>query len=437
MKIIKNRNEITKDKILKNERNYILNLLERSIQFSNPENAIKRSIELRDNFLYIMNERFNIKNRKIFVIGFGKAAIGMGKGVKELLKGKIKKIIIISPETYNGRDFEFYKSSHPYPNNNSINGTKKVISLLRQLNKDDLVLFLVSGGGSSSLVLPEKGISLKDKVLISKRLIESGADIYEVNTVRKFLSAVKGGKLAEMCPAKIINLIISDVVGDRIDLIASGPTVENKTTFNEVLNVVKKYKIFNHFPHIKRFFQFESECNFKLKDVSNFVILKNISLLEEIKRISKIKSYILTSRIRGSPEIAARFLSAISEEIFFNNYPFRKPVMILTGGETEVNKLDKKGKGGPNEELCLYFLLNTSRNLRFIFTSIDTDGKDGSSSYAGGIVDNYSFDSLSEEKNFKYLMNHNAEAILTKSNDAIFTGITGTNVNDIQITYIF
>ncbi len=437
MNIIKNKNEITEGKIFKKERKYILELIEKAINFANPENSINRNIEFKNEKLYIFNESFNIRNRNVYVIGFGKAALGMAEGIKKILNKKVKRYILISPEKYTGNEFEYYRSSHPYPNENSVKGTKRVISLIQNTKKDDHVIFLISGGGSSSLVLPEDGITLRQKIEISKKLIESGADIQEINTVRKFLSGVKGGKLAKLCKAQIINLIISDVVDDRIDMISSGPTVENNTTFEEFKEVVNKYRIFEGFPELKKFLKIKSKERILLNNINNFIILKNIDVLKEIKRISEFKTFIISSRIRGSPNNAGIFLSAIAEDVYFNNIPVRKPVILISGGETEVNISGKKGKGGANQELCLYFILNISPKMKFVFSSIDTDGKDGSSNYAGAIVDNYTIGLTGKKKILYSLELHNAEKTLKSSKDLIFTGLTGTNVNDIQLIYIF
>jgi len=432
MHIIKNV-EVIKGK---KEREFVIQLLERGLEFSKPENAIKRAVSLKDDYLYVNDEIFNIKNKNIFVIGFGKAADGMAKVLQGILKNRIKKGIIISPYVSSVKGFEVFKSSHPYPNKNSVIGTKRIISLLKTLGKDDIIIYLVSGGGSASLVMPKEGIRLKDKIKITKMLIESGADIFEINMVRKLLSDVKGGKLLRYSPeSEIINIIISDVVGDRIDVISSGPTVTDNTDLIESFGVLKKYNILEDFPQIRKYLK-ETKIDTKSIRLRNHVILRNIDVLKEIKKIANIPSLILSSRMEGKPEEVGRFLSGICKDVFYNGVPLNKPCLILSGGETTVNIEGKKGKGGTNQELCLHFLLNISKDIKFVFSSIDTDGKDGSSEFAGGIVDEESLNILKVEDIKKGILNHDAQSLLASSNDLILTGFTGTNVNDIQILYV-
>ncbi|WP_072864400.1 glycerate kinase type-2 family protein [Marinitoga hydrogenitolerans] len=414
-------------KILKED---LKKIIDYSINSVLPENAVKENLK-----------KIEFKKNKVFLISIGKAAWRMANAAKEELKDKIQKGIVITKYDYglgNIKNMEIYEAGHPIPDKNSLKATKRAIELIKNLDDDYEILFLVSGGGSALFELPENGVTLDDIQNITSQLLKSGADIEEINAIRKRLSKVKGGKFAKLSyPKQIYALVLSDVLGDKLDSIASGPAYTDKTTTNDVFNIIKKYDIKIN-TEIKKVLEKE-----RPKNISNtkHIIIGSVKLAcEYAMQKAKELGYnplLLTTMLNCEAKEAGRFFANIAKEEIKSNNPIKKPCAIIAGGETVV-MVKGNGIGGRNQELAYSFAIEIEGIENIVFASVGTDGTDGPTDAAGGIVDG---DTIKKIKNkgldpLIFLENNDTYNALEESESLLKTGPTGTNVNDIMILLI-
>ena len=413
---------------------------------------------------------------RLILIGFGKASYSMAKAIDDNLRDLIDSGAIITKyghkivrhhdsaiENYENKIIPLkncrsatllhcctiFEAGHPVPDENGLKGTEEVIKLLKTSDKDTLVVCLISGGGSALLVSPCEGISLKEKQQITELLLKAGADIYELNAVRKHISKVKGGRLAEIAyPAKVVSLILSDVIGDRLDVIASGPTSPDMTTYSDALKVLEKYKLLDKAPkniinHLKKGSEgFIPETpkndNPLFKNVENIIIGSNRKALEAAKQKAEelgLKTEIITSELSGEARDAGRWLAKKALNLLSKKCNER--ICIISGGETTVT-VKGNGIGGRNMELALAFALEIEGIEGITLLSAGTDGTDGSTDAAGAIVDG---ETIKRAKAMginplEYLNNNDSYSFFKKIDGLFITGPTGTNVMDIQIVVI-
>ncbi|WP_324736583.1 glycerate kinase [Thermococcus sp. SY098] len=426
-----------------------LTLMEEAIKSSDPYVAVKRALKMRDGKLIVMGKEFPIKG-KIYVLAFGKAACSMAKAVEEILRDKLKEGIAVTKYGYALplKKIEVIEAGHPIPDENSMKGALAGVELAKKVDKDDILLVLISGGGSALFCLPEDGISLEDKIKTNELLLKSGAKIYEINTVRKHISKVKGGKLAKLVKGTLISLILSDVVGDPLEAIASGPTVKDPTTFEDAYRILRVYGIWNKAPesvkrHIEKGLKGEVEETLKedLPNVHNFIIGSVSTACESAKGKAEelgLKAYILTTTLEGEAKDVALALGSIIEEVYNKNRPFERPVVLIAGGETTVTILGEAGIGGPNQEIALSISRKISGLRGTAVLAMDTDGTDGPTDAAGGLVDSYTLDVLKKGgiDVEEYLATHSTYDALKKAKALLITGPTRTNVNSIFIAVI-
>lgn len=419
--------------------------------------------------------------RQIFLTGFGKASSQMAKALQEsICADLITKGIVVTkyghtpvpygtgprPElngtgqtTDDGRrtkdagSIKIYEAGHPIPDVNGFKAAEEVISLLRTADKNTLVLCLVSGGGSALLVSPYNGISLGEKQMITNLLLRAGADITELNTVRKHLSKVKGGRLAEIAyPAGVISLMISDVIGDKLDVIASGPTAADTSTFREALSVIEKYELTEKTPAsvmetLKKggeglIPETPKSDNPVFRNVQNIIIGSNLTALkaaEDKAQSLGLKAEILSSDISGEARDIGKWLAekAIKSRNELRVTQDKKRICLISGGETTVT-VKGKGKGGRNTELALSFAKEIQGIDGITFLSAGTDGTDGPTDAAGAVADGKT---IAESKSLglnpdEYLGNNDSYDFFKQVDSLLITGPTGTNVMDIQIALI-
>jgi len=338
-----------------------------------------------------------------------------------------------------------YVSSHPTPNQKSIIGAEAVINYIKKSNEDDLVLFLISGGGSSILSLPPEGIDLKDKIYLTKLLLESGCDINELNIVRKHISLIKGGRLAEISrPSKVLSLIISDVINNDISSIASGPTAPDKSTFSDASKIIQKYNLFNQLPlSIKEYLEQGKAGELQdtpkiISDTENCIICSNETFQKELSNTAinlGYKTFIVEENYVGEAKFEAKKLFRYMNETISAQKD--KKIAIISGGETVV-KIKGDGKGGRNQEFSLSFLSEYTqirKNIDWLLLSVGTDGIDGPTDASGGIIDSNSVNKyVSTNLDIdRYLDNNDSYSFLDKIDSLYKTGPTGTNVADVQI----
>lgn len=426
-----------------------LKLLEKAIDDSDPYNAVKKSLKLKGDRLIVKGKEFNIEGY-IYVLAFGKAACSMAKAVEEILDERIKEGVAVTKYGYSLplRKIRVIEAGHPIPDENSLKGAQLGVELAKKVKEEDILLVLISGGGSALFMLPEDGISLEDKIKVNELLLKSGAKIHEINTVRKHISKVKGGKLAKLVKGTLISLILSDVVGDNLEAIASGPTVRDPTTFQDAYRILKVYNIWDKLPesvkmHIELGLQGKTQETLKedLPNIHNFIIGSVEVACESAKKKAEelgLKAYILTTTLEGEAKDVALAFGSIIDEIYHKNRPFEKPCVLIAGGETTVTILGKAGLGGPNQEFALS-IARKIKSLRGVAVlAADSDGTDGPTDAAGGLVDSFTAELLEKEgiSIEEYLANHDSYEALKRAKALLISGPTRTNINSLYILVI-
>jgi len=383
---------------------------------------------------------------KTVVIGFGKGAAAMAKVVEDNWQGPLEGVVV----TRYGfgapcQRVQVLEAGHPVPDQAGIDATRKILEAVSNLSADDLVICLVSGGGSSLLVQPPEGITLEEKQALTNMLLASGAPIGKINTVRRHLSRVKGGRLAEACwPARVVSLIISDVPGDDLTGIASGPTVPDTTSNNDALAVLSRYGITP--PHAIAAYLSKKEaappsstapC---FTNAETILIATAMTALRSAATLAEVKGYsetILGDAIEGEARDVAREQARMALKIAQENTDHPRPCLLISGGETTVT-IKGKGRGGPNTEFALALAIALNGHPGIYAIACDTDGIDGSENNAGAFI---APDTLKRAKNLgldaqNYLDNNDSYSFFEKLNDLIVTGPTQTNVNDFRAILI-
>lgn len=384
------------------------------------------------------------RSGKLIVVGAGKGAAKMARALERSWQGDVSGIVITRYGHAIACDFiEVIEASHPVPDEAGKIGAERILDLVSGLDENDQVICLISGGGSALLSLPAAGISMGQKQALNKALLHSGASIEEMNCVRKHLSAIKGGRLAEaVFPAKLLSLAISDVPGDDPSVIASGPTVVDETTCEQALNILKRYnvQIDENISDALKSGQMETVKKLNSKNEFHLIATPQLSLQAAADYLEKqgIACMILSDRIEGEAREIAKMHSAIVRQIQDHHQPIAPPCILLSGGETTVTIKGKNGKGGPNAEFLLSFLEQV-RDLKGVYAfAADTDGIDGSEDNAGAFVDPTSHGRAKMQglKPSHYLEENQSYDFFKKLDDLFIPGPTLTNVNDIRAIYI-
>lgn len=436
----------------------LIDLFKTAVYAADPCNAVKGAVTITDNILSISGKTYDLHNYdRIVVVGAGKGTAPMAQAVEDIFGKRIDDGIIVVKygHTRPLNIIKQFEASHPIPDAAGEDAARNIIELLRKTaDEKTLVICLFSGGGSALLVSPVKGITLKDKQTATELLLKSGAAIDEINTVRKHISNIKGGRLAQLaCPSSIITLIVSDVIGDKLDVIASGPAVPDASTFKDAVMVIKKYGLEDKLPRsVKMVLQDGLEG--KIKDTPKgkerfFANTENIiigSIGHAIDAVVK-KSYemglepgIVTSELHGEAVDAARYLADRALEVLNSMGRGDKPRCLISGGETTV-VVKGKGAGGRNQELALAFAMEIEGIKGITMLSAGTDGTDGPTDAAGALVDGNTIP-LARSLGMRpesYLENNDSYNFfkrldsVSNSGYHLKTGPTGTNVMDMQI----
>jgi glycerate 2-kinase len=390
---------------------------------------------------------------KIVLVGTGKASSSMARAIEELFGDRMTKGVITTKYGHllPLKQTQTIEAGHPIPDRKGYEGARKIQRLLKESGPNDLVIFLLSGGGSALLPFPADGIELKEKQEVTQLLLDSGAGIKEINTVRKHISWMKGGWVAKWAyPSTVIALILSDVVGDQLDVIGSGPTVPDPSTFEEAWEILKKYGSLNEItPSIRKHLQSGREGKVEetpkpgevaFEKVSNILIGSNILALREAKKEAEslgFNTLILSSSIEGETREASRFHTAVAKEVISSGNPIPRPACILSGGETTVT-IKGKGLGGRNQEFVLAGALEISGVEKVVLLSGGTDGTDGPTDASGALADHTTVRrARTMGLNPKaHLENNDAYPFFQKLGDLLITGPTHTNVMDVRIILV-
>ncbi len=429
-------------------RHYCLDIALYAIKRSDPYISVSENLSYSNHVLRVAGREIRIKGR-IFVAGIGKASCRMAKAVEEIIGNDIEDGVVSTKYGY-GEKLErirVIEAGHPVPDENSLRAADEIIGIAKRMRPEDTLLFLISGGGSALFTKPYPPITLEELIETHDLLVKSGARIQEINTVRKHISLVKGGRFAKMVPGKIVSLIVSDVVGDDLSTIASGPTAPDPTTYDDAKRILVNYELWNKVPAsvrnvIEKGLRGEiPETPKKLDNVNNNIIASaGIAAEHAAKRalIHGLKPVIMTTTLEGEARHAGTVIASVIEEIVKKHRPFKPPVCLVFAGETVVTIKGKAGKGGPNQELALSASIKISGLRGVALIALDTDGTDGPTDAAGGLVDSRTYDILMSKgiDPEKSLMEHDAYNALKASGDLVKTGPTGTNVNSIVIGVI-
>jgi len=430
-------------------RGLALDIIEAGIKSVLPFNLLKSALryDSKRKILQVHGDLFDLSGRRVFVIGGGKASGAMAKALEEILPLEIITDGVVNSVSFSETNRIYVQeASHPEPDQSGLDGVRKMLALKNtyKIGKDDLVICLISGGGSALLPMPVEEVSLEDKQQITRLLLKSGAEINEINTVRKHLSQIKGGQLGKyMSPATVISLIISDVIGNDLGAIASGPTVPDNSTFDDAFRILSAYNLWDdtRIPESIRQYIREGKAGRKsetprnLTNCKNYIIGDNSLALKAMAKKAKqlgLNPFIVTAEQRGEPGNVA-FKRA--QEILDGKYKNYNTIII--GGETTPKLPPSHGKGGRNQHFAASSLL-AMKNYpgQWALASVGTDGSDFLPDAAGAIVDSYSLE-RAEKKELDvkdYIDRYDTYSLFKKLGESlIITGSTGTNVGDVMV----
>ena len=418
-----------------------------------PDKLIRAQVKLSDDILSICGEQFNLRDiQHIYVIGAGKASALMAQETERILGERISEGHVITKYGHGCKlqHINLYEAAHPVPDENGVIAARKIIEIARKANEQDLVICLISGGASALLADTPEDISLDELRVTNELLVTSGATIVEINTIRKHLSEVKGGQLARlMHPARCVSLILSDVVNDPVDVIASGPTAPDASTFADAYAIVKRYKLDKLLPEA----------------VTKRLLLGNAGVIPETPDAFHPCFQTIRNKIIGSNKIALEAAAAYAGEAGFNTHIITdslqeeytrvaglileniesflagrtndQPVCLLFGGEPTV-KVQGSGLGGRNQHLALYLATKLANKPGVTILCAGTDGSDGPTDAAGAVVDGTTIE-MAKSKGidvFQFLEQSDSYHFFKKAGGHIITGSTQTNVMDIIIVLL-
>ena len=437
--------------------------LRAGIEAAHPERVLESTVRLTDehgdseedapgegggDHLHVADAVYDLcEFDRVVVVGGGKAAAGVAAALERVLGERITAGRVVTPDPGEGERIEHLPGDHPVPSERGVESTRRVVELLDSADERTLVLAVVTGGGSALLPTPADGVALADLQSTTERLLDSGADIGEINAVRKHLSTLKGGGLARAAtPATVVSLVFSDVVGDDLGVIASGPTVPDETTYADALAVLDRYDIDASEPVRDRL---ERGAGGALPEtpkpgdalfdrVENHVLASGFTALTAAREEAEdrgVATCLLSSRVRGEAREAAKSHVAVGEEAVATGNPLSPPAVVLSGGETTVT-VRGDGEGGPNLEYALSAALELG-GANAVLASVDTDGRDGGTDAAGAVVDGETLGTREEREAARdALARNDALPFLAERDCVLETGPTGTNVNDLRVLVV-
>ena len=454
--MISNRDQIIANganKVLRGFRTDAMDILEDILNAVDPREAVLRALKIENGVLIAGSSMIPLNEiKKIIVVGGGKAGAAMVSAVESVLNDRVSGGAVNIPhgsEAESGR-VKLNGASHPIPDDDGVKGVTHMMELVSGLSENDLVISVISGGGSALMPCPAEGVGLGDLQQVTQGLLLAGATINEINAVRKHLSNFKGGHLARAChPAQVVSLILSDVIGDPLDAIASGPTAPDSTTFQDAVSVLKKFGQWDGLPEgvrnrLEAGVRGDVEETPKLDDslferVTNIVVANNGVACEAAMNKAEELGYfplVLTTYMEGEAREVGTLIGGIAKEVALNGRPVEPPAALILGGETTVT-VKGTGRGGRNLELALSAALRIE-GVDCLVTSFASDGADGSSGTAGAVVDGNTIKRSKKKKLDPdvYMSENDSGAFFEVLGDNIITGLTGTNVNDVVIILV-
>jgi len=434
-------------------RRLILEIAEKAIAAADPARALRHLMRMDGSSLCIGEDRFELSgDRRVYVVGAGKASFPIAKVIEELVGRHICKGVVACKHGQEGQldRMRLIHAGHPLPDAGSVLAAEEAVALMAEVRENDLVLCCFTGGSSSLFVAPAGEITLADKAATFHTLLTCGANIEEINDVRKHLSRVKGGRLIKTLPpgATVVNMTVSDVIGDALDYITD-PTVPDRSTFRDAQDVLDKYSLWARLPeavtsHLRqaatRHETIRADELSHLR-VRTFLLARTDAACagaEVAAGDAGIRSVLLSTLFEGESSALGRNLAAIARQIRLDGRPVAPPVILIGGGETVVTFGDAAGLGGPNQEFAVAAALEISGTPGIVVLGLDTDGTDGPTEYAGAIVDG-STASVADAAGidlYASLARHDVTPALEAISHAVKTGPTGTNVNDLKLILV-
>jgi len=426
-----------------------LELLESGVHAADPYDAVRRHLRLDGEVLNAGNFSFDLRRfRDVRLVGAGKASASMARACVEVLGPSVRGGVVVVPKEHRGGTgtVELVPGGHPLPTPEGEAAAGRIVELIGRLAEGDLVIVLISGGGSALMSLPAEGVTLDDKVAMTSELLASGASIDEVNAVRKHLSAIKGGRLAELAgDATVLSLIASDVVGDRLDTIASGPTVPDPTTYKQAAGVLDRYGVETP-PAVARLLQLGMRGDVPetpepgdscFENVYNLLVLPMSTAVDAAARRAGELGYNVLNRgmLEGESADVAVETVKIAHDITRGRGPVSPGAAIVSGGETTVT-VRGAGRGGRNQEYALAAMPLLGDDM--VLAAIGTDGIDGNTDAAGALVDSGTL-VHSREMSLdwrRYLDDNDSYTFFKRTGNLLFTGPTGTNVADLRVLLV-
>lgn len=421
-----------------------LDCITEGIRAAHPTTVVDNSISFSGPHLTIQGDRIDVAAYdEVLIVGGGKATISVAQSLEELLGDAVDGGVVVSPIADSLETIEVVQGSHPTPSEDGRIGAEQILEMAEDAEESTLIIAIITGGGSALLPAPVEGVTIDELISLTNDLLRSGASIDEINAVRKHISRIKGGRLAEKAhPARVVGVLFSDVVGGDPSVIGSGPTAPDNTTFEEARTVLDWYNITppqaitNHLSKNRMAASTETpNHNSSLFGrVANYVLADGWTALKGAVEAAEVAGYqacVLSSRIEGVAREAGKVHAAIAEEAQDTGNPRKAPVVFLSGGETTV-EVTGDGSGGPNME----FVVSAGVTLDadgIVVASVDTDGIDGNTESAGGIV---STDTISRSEGIAALGANDTYSLLDRKQALITTGYTGTNVNDLRVMVV-
>lgn len=419
-----------------------------------PELCVEKHLKLDSGLLRVGDSSYDLDIiNNIYLVGFGKASAAMARPVENLLGDRITNGLIITKYGHglSLNHCKVFEAGHPLPDENGRVATDALLNLVGSAREDDLVLCLISGGGSALTPAPVDGIDLADKQMITELLLSCGASIHEINTIRKHLSKIKGGQLCRQANGStMVSLILSDVIGDDLDIIASGATAPDRGTYLDCMNILTRYHLLEKAPKLV-VTHLQAGCNGQVPEtvklesgifrrVSNHIvgsISEALAAAESRAKSLNFNTLILSSTVQGEASEVAKVLSSIAREVRQTDRPIDVPACLLCGGETTVT-LYGSGKGGRNMELALAAAIELDGLPETLLLSAGTDGTDGPTDAAGAFVDGNTLTRAAAKSisPHHHLAENDSYPFFKVLDDLLITGPTRTNVMDLQVMLI-
>ncbi|EMA50658.1 glycerate kinase type-2 family protein [Halococcus salifodinae] len=421
--------------------------IDAGVEAAHPATVVEDAVSLTEDGLEIDGAVYDLASYDdVLVLGGGNAAGKVAAALESILGDRLTGGVVVTDVPEPLSTIDVVTGSHPTPNERGVAGAERVLAHATGATADTLVLGVITGGGSALLPAPAGDVTLADLQTVTDDLLGTGATIHEINAVRKHLSAIKGGRLAAAAaPATVVGLLLSDVVGDDLDVIASGPLVPDSSTYADALDVIDRYDVTLP-PRAERHLERGTEGDLAetptpdadaFARVETHVLANGLTALRAAADTAADHGYtplVLSSRVRGEAHEAAKTHVGIAEEIRATGTPLDPPAVVLSGGETTVTLSTGSGAGGPNQEFALSAAIELDAD-GIVVGSVDTDGIDGASDAAGAIIDAKTVDGTTKEARAA-LASNEAAPFLEAADALVETGPTGTNVNDLRVLVV-